>query len=133
MRQDPPPPAPRHLRRALLVATGCVALCLGTLGIVLPLLPATPFVLLAAACFAGAWPAMHRRLGRSRLFGPMLRAGPGARYLPQRTKLGAIAFTLVSVGATIGFAVQATWLRVVLGAMALGVCVFLARMPSRPR
>ena len=79
---DASPPPPSGLRRVVLVVTGVVALALGVLGVALPLLPATPFVLLAAACFAGAWPTMHARLTRSRLFGPMLRAGPGERYLP---------------------------------------------------
>ncbi len=124
---------PRGLRRLFLIATGCVALALGVAGILLPLLPTTPFILLAAACFAGAWPAMHRRLAASRLFGPMLEAGPGGRYIPPRTKAGAIAFTLLSFGATIAFAVQAPWLRLLLGALALGVTGFLLWMPSAPR
>ena len=134
---DVPPPAdrrpPRGLRRLLLIATGCVALALGVLGVVLPLLPATPFILLAAACFAGAWPAMHRRLAASRLFGPMVRSGPGGRYIPPRTKAGAIAFTLLSIGATVLFAVEVLWLRLVLGGIALGVTAFLLWMPSAPR
>lgn len=117
----------------ILLLTGCVSLALGVLGIVLPLLPATPFVLLAAACFAGAWPAMHRRLADSRIFGPMVRAGPGGRYIPRRTKAVAIAFTLLSIGATVLFAVRAPWLRIVLGVIALGVTAFLLWMPSAPR
>ena len=128
-----PPRHPRGLRRVLLVVTGCLALALGVLGVVLPLLPATPFVLLAAACFAGAWPAMHRRLAESRLFGPMVRAGPGGRYIPPRTKALAIAFAWVSIGATIVFALEALWLRLVLAGIAVGVTAFLLWMPSAPR
>lgn len=121
------------MRRGFLIATGCLALVLGVLGIVLPLLPTTPFVILAAACFAGAWPAMHRRLVESRLFGPMLEAGPGGRFIPVRTKVGAIAFTLVSIGATIVFAIEAPWLRILLALLALGITAFLLWMPSRPQ
>ncbi len=129
----PPPGRPRGLRRLFLLATGCVALVLGLLGVVLPLLPTTPFILLAAGCFAGAWPAMHRRLAGSRLFGPMLESEPGARHIPVPTKIYAIAFTWVSIGATIVFAVDALWLRGLLVAIALGVTGFLVWMPSRPR
>lgn len=131
----PPPklPPPRGLRRAFLIATGILSMILGGIGIVLPLLPTTPFILLAALCFAGAWPAMHRRLAESRAFGPMLRTDEGGRYIPRRTKAYAIAFTLVSIGATVLFAVEALWLRIVLGTIALGVTGFLLWMPSAPR
>lgn len=132
MGEVPTPSPARPLRRAALLVTGCVALVLGTLGVVLPLLPATPFVLLAGACFAGAWPRLHQRLAQSPLFGPMLRAGPGARYLPRRTQVAAIAFTWVSIGASIVFVARAPWLRILLGAIALGVTAFLLWMPTRP-
>ena len=99
------------MKRVILLITGCVALTLGGLGVILPLLPATPFVLLGAACFASTWPAMHRRLSANAHFGPMLRPGPGARYIPRRTQIGAIAFTLISMGATIFFVVKVLWLK----------------------
>ena len=124
---------PRGLKRVFLLATGCVSLALGVLGVILPLLPATPFVLLSAFCFAGAWPTMHRRLAGSHLFGPMLGADPNSRYLPRRTKVGAIGFTLVSIAATIIFVADATWVRIVLGTIAVGVSAFISWIPSKPR
>lgn len=122
-----------RLRRTFLIATGTLSLALGIVGVVLPLLPTTPFVILAAACYAGAWPAMHRRLAESKTFGPMIEAGPGGRYIPPRTKVGAIAFTLVSIGATVIFVAEAWWLRAALVTIALGVTGFLLWMPSAPR
>ena len=130
---SPSPSGPRGMKRVFLLVMGCVALTLGGLGVILPLVPATPFILLGAACFAGSWPAMHRRLLANKHFGPMLQKGPGARYIPRRTQLSAVAFTLVSVGATIFFAVKVLWLKILLGAIALGVSAFLLWMPSRPR
>lgn len=106
---------------------------LGALGVVLPLLPATPFVLIAAGCFAGAWPSLYARLASSRLFGPMLRAGPQERHLPRATKVGAIVFTCVSIGASLYFLQPTTWLCVLLVGIALGVSAFLWWMPSAPR
>lgn len=121
------------VRRIFLIATGSVALALGVVGIVLPLLPTTPFIILAAACYAGAWPAMHRRLAESATFGPMIQAGPGGRYIPPRTKIGAITFTLISIGATVVFVAKPLWLRLALCAIAVGVTGFLLWMPSAPR
>ena len=54
--------------RYVLLAAGCLSLALGTIGIFLPLLPTTPFVLLAAVCFAKASPRFHNWLLQHRTF-----------------------------------------------------------------
>ena len=79
------------LRQALLVAAGLLALGLGLIGIVLPGLPTTPFVLLAAACFARASPRLHCWLIRHRYLGPMVRDWEAHRSLPVRVKWIAIS------------------------------------------
>jgi uncharacterized membrane protein YbaN (DUF454 family) len=73
------------LRQALLVAAGLLALGLGLIGVVLPGLPTTPFVLLAAACFAKASPRLHRWLTQHRYLGPMVRDWEAHRSLPLRS------------------------------------------------
>ena len=78
------------LRQTLLVAAGLVALGLGLIGIVLPGLPTTPFVLLAAACFARASPRLHRWLTNHRYLGPMVRDWEANRSLPLYVKWIAI-------------------------------------------
>ena len=78
------------LRQTLLVAAGLVALGLGLIGIVLPGLPTTPFVLLAAACFARASPRLHRWLTNHRYLGPMVRDWEANRSLPLHVKWIAI-------------------------------------------
>ncbi len=57
-------------RRPLLIALGLLCTALAALGLILPGLPTTPFLLLATACFARSSPALHARLLHSRLFGP---------------------------------------------------------------
>lgn len=61
-----------RVKKSLLIAAGVVSLALGGIGAFLPILPTTPFVLLAAACFAASSPAMHRRLSNSSFFGEYL-------------------------------------------------------------
>lgn len=61
------------MKRGLLLAVGLIALALGLIGLVLPLLPTTPFVLLAAACFAKANPVWEQWLLDHPRLGPNLR------------------------------------------------------------
>ena len=78
------------LHKALLTLAGGIAIGLGLLGVVLPGLPTTPFVLLAAACFARASPRLHRWLTTHRYLGPMVRDWEANRSLPLRVKWIAI-------------------------------------------
>ena len=48
-----------HLKKAFFIALGCVSLALGTIGIVLPILPTVPFYLLTAFCFANSSERLH--------------------------------------------------------------------------
>jgi hypothetical protein len=118
--------------RILLGVGGTLALGLGVLGAFLPLLPTTPFVLLAAGCYARAWPRAHRWLRANRFFGPICRSGKEGRYLPPRAKGAAIVFTVLSFGATIVFAVHTWLLRALLIALGLGVILWLASIPTEP-
>lgn len=68
-----PEPKTGRIKKWVLVSVGCTALALAVLGVVLPGLPTTPFVLLAAACFAKASPQLHSWLLEHRLLGPMVR------------------------------------------------------------
>jgi len=119
--------------RALFLAAGMAALGLGIAGIFLPVLPTTPLVLLAAACFARSYRPFHEWLLAHRLFGPMIHEWPTHRRLPYRTKLTAIATMAVTLGVSIVFFIEPVWLKAVLAALGLGLAVWLYRIPSRDR
>ncbi|MGH6623741.1 MAG: YbaN family protein [Burkholderiaceae bacterium] len=119
--------------RALLVAAGSIALALGILGIFLPVLPTTPFVLVAAACYARASPRLHAWLLSNRTFGPIILEWERHRSIPYRVKWTAIAMMTVTFGASIIFFVNPLWLKAVLGLFGVGLAVWMARIPSRDR
>lgn len=125
-----PEETPRALRWLLWLA-GTVSLGLGIVGVVLPGLPTTPFVLLAAACYARASPRLHRWLREHRFFGPMVRDWEAHRSLSKRTKRIAQASMLVMVSLSAwGLRDRPALLAVVLIAAAIGVWV-VARIPTR--
>ena len=126
----PPPDSSRAVRWLLWLA-GTVSLGLGIVGVVLPGLPTTPFVLLAAACYARASPRLHGWLLRHRVFGPMVRDWETHRSLTRRTKTVAQVSMVLMVGLSAwGLRDRPVLLAVVLVAALIGVWV-VARIPTR--
>ena len=105
---------------------------LGGIGVVLPLLPTTPFVLLAAACFAKSSPRLHGWLLHSELFGPMLRDWERNKCVSPRVKGLALLMMVVVGGVSILFFVPTGWPRLVgLGLLGLG-CLALMMLKTCP-
>jgi len=124
------PPVAGPLRVALLVA-GVFCMGLAALGVVLPLLPTTPFLLVAAACFARSSPRFYRALLGNRVFGPLIRDWREHRAVPLHAKIMAITAIAIALGSSIAFAVRHPALRIGLGAFGVGLCVWLWRLPTR--
>jgi len=122
----------RRVRRVVFQVLGGLFVGLAVLGIVLPVLPTTPFVLLAAVCFARGSERAYQWLLDNRVFGPVIREWRRSRSLPLRVKVRAIALLLLMIGATIVFFVDALWMRILLGLIAAGVTTFLVRIPTTP-
>lgn len=101
------------------MAAGFLALALGALGIVIPLLPTVPFVVLAAFCFARSSPALEQRLLDHPRFGEHIHRWRARRAISRRGKLSAlIAF---GISAAVGVAVAPwPWWTVSLAACACG-------------
>lgn len=89
-------------------------------GIILPLLPTTPFLLLAAYFFAKSSPRLHRWLLNSRWFGPLIQDWETRRAIPFRTKVKAIVIVIVSIGFTI-WLVQPGTIAVILMLVLVGI------------
>jgi uncharacterized membrane protein YbaN (DUF454 family) len=127
----PPGESDSPLLRGVLFAAGSLCFVLAVLGVFLPLLPATPLFIAAAACFARAYRPLHQWMLDHRWLGPMLREWYRHRSLPYRTKLVAIATMLVSFGVSITFFVRPGWLKIALALCALALATWLYRIPSR--
>jgi uncharacterized membrane protein YbaN (DUF454 family) len=112
------------------VVAGHVSLALGLVGAVLPLLPTTCFVLLAASCYAKGSDRFHRRLMAHRVFGPMIRDWQQYRAMSRGAKRWAIVCVAGSIGLSIAM-VEPTGLRLFLVAIGAALVGFLLRIPTR--
>jgi uncharacterized membrane protein YbaN (DUF454 family) len=126
-----PDPASVPLQQRLFLALGCVCFGLGVIGAVVPLLPTTPFLLLAAACWARSSRRFHDWLLRHRVFGPTLRTWEQHRALPPRVKFRAIVLLVLVLGTSAWLFVPGTVARAGVAACGLALVVFLARLPVR--
>ena len=116
--------------RYLLILTGMLCVALGLIGIFLPLLPTTPFMLLAAACFAQSSPRFHNALLESRLFGPIIKQWQAQRSIPKKSKTQAIFLVVVVFSISIVFFIQDSLARALMVATAAVLIGFLLRIPS---
>ncbi len=90
-----------RLLRAVFVILGLICVGLGTLGIVLPVLPTTPFILLAAYFFVRSSPRLHAWLMRHPRYGPMIRKFQKGQGLTLRVKLTSLAMAYATVTVSI--------------------------------
>jgi uncharacterized membrane protein YbaN (DUF454 family) len=133
--REPEGPLAHHLRhtptvRWLFLLTGWIALVLGLIGIPLPVLPTTPFLLLAAACFLRSSPRFHQWLVNHRLLGNYLRFYLDGRGLPRRAKVGTITLLWLTMTPTALLIVPWPWLSVLLIGIAVAVTIYMARLPE---
>lgn len=135
MTDDPAARTPRaqRLARSVFLVLGFVFVTLGFIGAFLPVLPTTPFLLVAAACYARASARFYNWLLNNRTFGPTIREWRRYRSIPYRTKLTAIVLMSLTLASSIVFFVREPLLQAALAALGVGLAVWLYRIPSRDR
>jgi len=121
------------LLRSLLIVSGTVCVGLGMLGIFLPLLPTTPFLLLAAACYIRSSEKFYRWLIANRWFGKYIRNYREGRGVPLSTKVMAISLLWITIGYSAFFVVDILAVRILLILIAAGVTVHLVLLKTYRR
>ncbi len=111
--------------RVLLIGLGTVFLVLGLLGVLLPVLPTTPFALLAAACYARSSESLYQRLLANRWLGPSIMHWRATRSVPRKAKITAVSLVIISFTFSIVWATDNPWIRAILGLVGLALTGFL--------
>ncbi len=116
--------------RYLYLTAGFAALILAVAGVVLPILPTTPFVLLAAVCFARSSKHFHDRLLANRIAGPIIREWIEHRSIPWRVKRWVYFLLAISFGSSI-LMMPSGWHQMMLAVLGLLLVAFIWRIPVR--
>ena len=116
---------PEGLTRGILIIAGFVFTGLGLIGIFLPLLPTTPFLLLAVACFARSSKRHHSWLMDNKWFGSFIKDYHEKRGIKLRVKIIAISLLWISISYSVLFMVGNLFVSIIMVLIALGVTVFL--------
>jgi uncharacterized protein len=119
-----------RLVRTLYLVAGFTALILAVAGVVLPVLPTTPFVLLAAACFARSSQRFHDMLLANRIAGPIIREWVEHRSIPRRIKRWVYVLLALSLGSSI-LVMPSLWHKGMLALLGAVLALFVWRIPVR--
>lgn len=116
--------------RWLYLAGGSISIVIGIIGIIIPLLPTTPFLLLAGYLYSKSsvryynWLMNHKRLG------PFIRNYHQGKGIPLKVKISAISLLWFTILTSAYFFVEYFWLRILLIMIAVGVSFHLHSLPT---
>jgi uncharacterized membrane protein YbaN (DUF454 family) len=121
----------KPLSQSLYIAAGWLFLGLGFIGIFLPLLPTTPFVLLAAFCFSRGSTTLHHWLLEQKTFGPMIRDWNQHGMIRLRVKWTSAILIVLMIGYPVLFGPLSLPLKIALIMVGIGVIGFIWSRPSQ--
>ena len=120
------------LLRPLLITVGTLSVALGVVGMFIPILPTTPFLLLAAACYARSSDQFLHWLLHNRWFGAYILNYREGRGMPRSTKILTLLALWATLSLSAAFAAEAWWARLVLLGVGLGVSFHLLKLRTYP-
>lgn len=116
------------MRKIALIAGGSLSVALGVIGIFLPVLPTTPFLLLAAVCYARSSPRLYHWLLTNRWFGEYIRNYHEGRGITRSHKTAVLLLLWLTISSSIVFGVRLWWVRFMLVGIAIGVTLHILKI-----
>ncbi|MGM8215388.1 YbaN family protein [Bacillaceae bacterium W0354] len=113
-------------QKAIFFSLGMLSLSVGLVGVVLPLIPTTPLLLLAAGCFARSSERLHHWVLYNKYFGDYVRAFQEGKKIPLKTKIFAISMVWIFITVSALFFVDPIALKLMLFLIALLVSLYIS-------
>lgn len=120
------------MTRLILLPVGWILLLLGAVGVLIPVWPTTPFVLLASGCFAAGSPKFSEKLANSRFFGEFIRNYREKTGVAMKTKAISIGFLWLSLGVSMVLC-GVLWVQLLLVAIGIAVTAHIALLRGKHR
>jgi uncharacterized membrane protein YbaN (DUF454 family) len=118
------------IKRTIFTVFGTIFLIMGAIGVFIPVLPTTPFLLLAAACYLRGSERLHRWLINNRVFGEFIRNYTEGRGIKQRQKIYTISFLWLMIIFSIIYVVENYLFRISLLLITLVVTIHIMILPT---
>ena len=116
--------------RVLFFIAGSITLAFGTIGIVLPILPTTPFLLASIACYLRSSERMTHWMLTNKYFGKYIKNYREGKGIPLKTKIFAISLLWITIVYSAFFIVPIWIVQIILFAVAATVTLHLVRLPT---
>ncbi|HHY25795.1 MAG TPA: DUF454 domain-containing protein [Desulfitobacterium dehalogenans] len=113
------------MMKMILIGIGTLCVIFGVIGVFLPVVPTTPFLLLAGACYMRSSQKLHKRLLESKWLGPYLKDYYEDKGITSRAKAVSILCLWLSLAISMVFFIEIFWARVLLVGIGSGVTIFL--------
>jgi len=116
---------PDKLKRRLFVIAGTIALGIGVVGIIVPVLPTTPFLLLAALCYMRGSQRLYHALLYNRFIGSYVRNYLEGRGMSLKMKIWTLSLLWVAIVCTAVLAIDSLTIRIILAVVVIGVTIHI--------
>ena len=116
--------------KVLWIILGSFFVALAAVGVALPGIPTTPFLILAAACYIRSSQKLYDRLISNKTFGPYLKDYREGKGIPKKAKILAVSMIVLFVGSSVIFGIESLNLKIVVGALGLtGLIYVIFKVP----
>ena len=114
-----------RLKRWLFIAAGTICVVIGAIGVIVPVLPTTPFLLLAAICYTRSSERLYRAPLSNRIFGSYIRNYLEGRGMTTRAKAWTLGLLWLGIAVSAALATDAPAVRILLAAVLVGVTIHI--------
>ena len=120
-----------NILRITLISLGIISLTLGIIGIFVPILPTTPFLLASVALFAKSSPKLYYKLLNNKYLGEYIKNFRVHKSIPLKTKIFAISLLWISIATSIIFFIKILWVKILVASIASVVTYYILNFKTK--